>query len=80
MYKRQFKDGTHIEYACDIYDFCDLIGKETISDLGGEWVEDEYDLSYDDEGFMATNMVNITHYTPSQGEMQTLFLNLKLIK
>jgi hypothetical protein len=75
-----FKDGTHIEYACDIYDFCELIGKEIISDLGGEWVEDKYDLSYDDEGFMATNMVSVAHYTPYQEEMRTLFLNLKLIK
>ena len=75
-----FKDGTSMEYECDKYDLCDIIGKEIMTDVGGDWVADEYDLSYDSDGWIATNMVDINHYTPYRKELETLFSNLKMIQ
>jgi len=75
-----FKDGTHIEYACDKYELCDIIGKEVVTDGGGDWVIDDYDLSYNHEGDLCRAMVDINYYTPYQEDLEALFTNLKMIK
>ena len=75
-----FNDDTFIEYTCDKYELCDLIGKEIVTDGGGDWVIDDYDLSYNSEGDLCRSMVDINYYNPYKEDLEALFTNLKMIK